>query len=138
MNYFLTKPTQRLLEHKRVYFFAALFWTLLVLFLSLVSFKSMPAVRIINADKYVHFIFYFIFVILWFLYLKKTNKPVHYILIKIFFMAIFYGILIELAQSFFTSTRKGDVLDVLANSTGAITASIMLYILHPFFIKGRL
>lgn len=125
---------QRLLVHKNIYFWIASFWTILVFYLCLVSFKNLPSVVIGSADKYVHFAFHFIFTILWFLYLNnkkiKLTKP----LIVVFFSSFFFGIVIEIAQTLFTTTRKGDVLDVLANTSGAIIA-ILVLILYNKYIK---
>ena len=48
---------------------------------------------------------------------------------KTFFLSLSYGVLIEIAQQLFTKTRQADVLDVLANITGAILAVILIKIL---------
>lgn len=72
-----------------------------------------------NKDKYVHFLFYFIFVSLWYLFLNKKNpNPKNKIVVLI--SAISFGILMEICQGLFTTTRTPDILDVLANSVGAI------------------
>jgi VanZ family protein len=129
---------KRLLAHKNLYLFLALSWTTLVFFLCLVSSGSLPSIsiKVAGFDKLVHFTFHFVFVILWFLYLKNRNiKPV---IVKIFLASLCFGILIEICQSLFTTTRQADVLDVLANATGAITAITILFLYHKFLKKDIL
>lgn len=138
MSYFPAKLMQRLLGHKNFYIALAVSWTFLILFLCLISFNNVPDVKISGADKYVHFTFYFGFVSLWSLYFKSRQRFSNAILLKVFCAAVVYGILIEFAQSIFTQTRKGDVLDVLANTVGAATAVFALYIYRNFFKKDSL
>ena len=45
---------------------------------------------------------------------------------------VVYGSLIEVGQAIFTTTRKADVLDVLANSVGTAAAVIVIYIFQHF------
>lgn len=44
-------------------------------------------------------------------------------------MSLFFGIMIELFQSYFTDTRSGDIMDVLANTTGSLLAILAIKIL---------
>jgi len=116
---------------KKIFFWLALAWTITIAVLCLVSFKKFPSVgKIANADKYVHATFHFIFTTLWYLYLKNRNPIANYRkpLIAILMLSFFYGILIELAQHFFTATRHADVKDVLANFSGGVLAVIMLIV----------
>jgi VanZ family protein len=112
-----------------IYLSAALIWTCSILFLCLASFSNLPDVGVENADKYVHFTFHFVFVNLWFLYFNSKNQKNSFKLILfIFFASFLLGILIELAQQVFTTTRKGDVFDIFANTTGAFSALILILI----------
>ncbi len=114
---------------KNIYLSASLIWTCSILFLCLASSSDLPDVGIENADKYVHFTFHFVFVNLWFLYFIYINKKNSFKLaLFIFFASFLLGILIELAQQAFTTTRKGDVFDFLANATGAFSALILILI----------
>lgn len=138
MNYFQVMTIKHLLEHNKFYFFLAICWTLLVFLLCLVSVGELPklSIKVSGIDKLVHFTFHFVFVILWSLYLKNRNiKPV---LLKIFFISLCFGILIEVCQSLFTTTRQADVMDVLANATGAFTAITILFLYHKFLKKDIL
>lgn len=138
-NYFQAKSMQNLLVRKYFYLWLAEFWTVLIAFLCLTSFKKLPSIGVKSADKYVHFTFYFVFTILWFLYFNNkplnSNKSSIALVTKVFFVAVLYGIGIEIAQSLFTTTRKGDVLDVIANTSGALGAVFILVLWGHYFIK---
>lgn len=138
MNYFQAKPIKRLLAHKFFSLWIAEIWTIIIAFLCLVQFGNLPRVGVKGADKYVHFTFYFVFTILWFLYFKNKNGTVKSNLLKVFFLALLYGVLIELAQSFFTLTRKADIWDVLANATGAFFAIVAILFYNTFLKKDIL
>jgi VanZ family protein len=117
------KITQRLLERK--YFYIAVFWTLLITYLSLITLEKKDAfmLTIPNKDKIVHFGFYFVFVFCWTNAIKpKLTKSK----IKIVFVAVLYGIIIEVFQSMFTETREADFFDAFANTYGAVTAYFFL------------
>jgi len=93
---------------------------------SLVSFNSVPKVKIIGNDKIVHFLFYLIFVILWGLAKKQSYFKIKYDLL-IVLIAIVYGIIIEVLQGVLTVTRQADFYDALANSLGAFLGFVCLY-----------
>jgi VanZ family protein len=122
---------------KNIYLSAALIWTCSILFLCLASFSNLPDVGLENADKYVHFTFHFVFVNLWFLYFNYKNQINSIKLaIFIFIFSIIFGVLIELAQRVFTTTRKGDFLDILSNVSGAFSA-LLLILVYFFAFKGK-
>ena len=105
----------------------AIFWTLLIAFLCLVQLNDMPSIGVSGADKYVHCAFHFGFTFLWSSYFWKTQKEIVIkTVFKVFLVSVTYGILIEFLQGAFTATRKADILDVLANTIGAILAVIAL------------
>ena len=138
-NYFQVKSMQNLLVRKYFYLWLAEFWTVLIAFLCLTSFKKLPSIGVKSADKYVHFTFYFVFTILWFLYFNNkpsnSNKSSKALVLKVFLASFFYGVFIEIAQSLFTTTRKGDLLDVIANTTGALGAVFILVLWGHYFTK---
>lgn len=113
--------------HKRkTYFVLAILWTSIVTILSLITIGDIgSSIPISNKDKYVHFSFYFIFVVFWFLFVKRTKitKKAKWIVL---FFAIGYGVLMEFCQGAFTTTRKPDILDVVANTLGAILGLIFI------------
>lgn len=126
------QPTQTLsVRNKRTYLLFALLWTIIVTILSLISINSNIGsfIKIENKDKYVHFTFYFVFVILWsqFVKSKGLNSKAK---LMILLSAMGYGILMEICQELFTKTRTADVLDVLANSLGAALGLIVVSMLN--------
>ena len=125
---------QLLSEHK--YFFLAVCWTILITTLSLVTIEKTPifALKVPFKDKIVHFVFYFVFVLLWSLSLKHKKKNMFFILL----VAIVYGIIIEGLQYAVTKNRTADFYDVLANSSGAIIAYIAFPIVMRFFSKAEI
>lgn len=114
------------------FFWLAIIWTVLITTASLVSFHSIPSVKIAGSDKTVHFLFYLVFVILWGLSRKQTYFNCKYILF-ILTSAISYGIIIEVLQGVLTSTRQADFYDVLANTAGATVGSIILLLVKSKF-----
>lgn len=120
---------------KNLFLFAALSWTFVILILCLASFNNLPNTSIQNADKYVHFTFHFVFVILWFLYCNiNLNTSTLNKISALFIVSLLFGILIEIAQQKFTITRKADFYDFLANTAGAFFATIIILI-YSFFNK---
>ena len=94
----------------------------MITILSLVSFKTNVIVAVENTDKLVHFSFYFILTLLFLRSLKKELKYKYLIVMSFSFV---YGIIIEVLQENFTSGRKGDFYDVLANLTGIVCAVML-------------
>ncbi len=132
-NYFQVMHIKNLLGHRKINFLLAIFWTLLIAVLCLISFKKLPTVKIGGADKYVHFTFHFVFTILWVTYFKSRNYSRS--IIKALIASVLYGILIEIAQELFTTTRKADIFDVLANTSGALNAILMIYFIKKIVPK---
>lgn len=107
-----------------------------VTFSSLFSFSGIGTSRfnIPHMDKAVHFTFYGVMVVLGYLAIPKSreqgignSKLLWYIVL----FAVLYGIIIEVLQHVATADRHGDLLDALANSTGAIVG--MLAVRFLFF-----
>ncbi|WP_158657074.1 VanZ family protein [Maribacter cobaltidurans] len=104
-----------------------------VTFSSLFSFKGVQmgsfAFNVPHVDKLVHFIFYFIMVILGFLALRNDFKhrfSLKRTLLWIVLFSIIYGIIIEVLQYTITVDRQGDILDALANSLGAFMGLLLV------------
>ena len=114
--------------HKKIYFWIALFWTLVVSFLCLTSSGNIPKIGILYLDKLIHVFFHFIFTVLWILFFKvqieRSNKWKPFLIS--FVLSFIFGITIEVCQELFTTTRSADVFDVLANVTGAILATVVM------------
>ena len=96
--------------------------------------KDIPKINMQNIDKVIHTILHFVFTTLWFLFLKKKlNSPNSFKpLLLAFVFSFFFGIVIELLQQFFTTTRKADVFDIVANLLGATLAVITIIFLNKY------
>ena len=110
------------------YIFIAVVWTILITVLSLITIEKTPSfvLQLPFKDKIVHFVFYFVFGILWSLGLKDKLARFRF---KVLFLAIIYGIVIEVLQEVLTKNRTADFYDVLANTLGAVFA----FFGYPFF-----
>ncbi len=121
---------KRLLAPNKYSIWLAILWTSILLILCFKTPSIEKKVYFPSADKIVHFTFYFVFVILWSRYLLYKNilskKSKSYLVI----IAILLGILIEIGQSILTTTRQADILDVVANSLGAL---IGIYAVSIFY-----
>ncbi len=125
------KNIKRLLVLKNIYLSAALIWTCFILILCLATFSNLPNLVVKNADKYIHFTFHFVFVIIWNIYINYNNLGNRLkSTILIFNSSVVFGVLIELMQQAFTSTRKFDIFDIFANTTGAFSALLIILIFH--------
>ncbi|MFC4817948.1 VanZ family protein [Flavobacterium sp. GCM10023249] len=129
-HYFQVMIIKRLLAPSQKSFWIALFWTLLIFYLSFKSPSAISKIDFFLADKLVHFSFYFGFVFLWYHYFYYKNKTKLIDKIVLVVLAIAMGIIIEFMQGHFTTTRQADVFDALANSLGAffgiLTAGMLL------------
>ncbi len=106
----------------------AVVYTLFITIGSFINPSALPKVGLSVSDKAVHFIAHFIFLCIWFLsvYFKKDKIKFKSTIFFIACISIIYGIIIEILQENFTSTREGDFLDILANIAGVFTAVIFL------------
>lgn len=118
----MLRPIKRLSERNA--FAIAILLTLFITFISLVSLKGMPQIKLENSDKIGHSIAYFLLSLSWFFALKKrfNNNLIITFLIS-------YGIIIEVLQEVLTTHRQGDFSDVLANSIGIILAYLLYQII---------
>ncbi|HLT51064.1 MAG TPA: VanZ family protein [Arenibacter sp.] len=107
--------------------------------LSLISFKGndiLPSLNIPHMDKLVHMGFYFGTSVLGILFIRERKRgmvPLQKTMLWTVVFAILYGIIIEVLQSVFTLDRSGDILDVLANSSGAILGCFLM----KFVFSGK-
>lgn len=113
---------------KNIFFWVAFCWTVVVGFFCLVPSNDIPTVTIPNFDKLVHTFFHFVFTILWFLFFKNQVKKKNQfkLLIVAVCFSLLFGLVIEVLQDKLTTTRSGDVFDILANLSGAIIAFIFV------------
>ena len=118
---------KRLLEHKKIWFGLATSWTVLIFILCLAKLNNLPSLGVKGMDKYVHFTFHFVFTFLWAIVVKSRSATIsNKKILNIILISLVMGITIEILQENFTTTRKADILDVIANLTGAIYAGILI------------
>lgn len=91
-----------------------------------------------NLDKLVHAFFHFVLTSFCFLFFKSRAIDANSFnpLIASFLFSVFFGIGIEIAQEVLTTTRHADILDVLANVSGA-TLAVVLVLLFGLNTKLR-
>lgn len=116
---------------KNIYFFSTIIWAAIISVFCLVQFKSVPLGTVSHLDKVVHAFFYFVLTFLLQLFLNesKANWSKKVVKTYSFVSAILFGIVIELVQETCTATRHADVLDVLANTAGALL-SIAVFVMY--------
>jgi VanZ family protein len=117
---------------ERSLLFLALLWTFGVTIGSLASLNNIPAVSISGIDKTAHFIFYFVFFILWYFGLRNKIVSKNFIFILVL-ITLFYGIGMEVLQANFTTNRQADLYDVLANTIGTFAGFLIGYFSEKTF-----
>jgi VanZ family protein len=74
----------------------------------------------IPIDKLVHVFIFLVLTFLWLLYVNSVlNDTKSILLLFILVASLFYGILIEVIQELYVSSRGAEVLDVIADLLGA-------------------
>lgn len=106
---------------------------MIIMYLSLAgsdNFNKVPFLNIPYFDKIAHFGMYFTFMAaLLFENRIKINGFKNYFILAL--IPLGYGILMEVCQGLFTSTRTPSFFDVLANSSGIIIAILIWYFVKP-------
>ena len=105
-------------------------WMTFIALLSLFSLPGdddVPKLDIPNADKVVHFLFYFVAAILGCFFLRERtrgalNRKRAILIVGV--SVIIYGTIIEVLQEVITLDRNGDIYDALANCCGAFFRGI--------------
>ncbi|WP_298498269.1 VanZ family protein [uncultured Algibacter sp.] len=122
---------------KKAAFIVALGYAITLGTVSLITLKDLPDVHISFADKIFHFLAYSIFALLWYLAFFYTfNLKKNKALIYAFILAVIFGIIIEILQDTMTVTRALDVYDALANTLGALIASVLIWINNRSQVKN--
>jgi len=121
---------------RKLWLFAALGWTLTILYFCLASSKSLSAFKVpfLGYDKVLHAGIFFTLVILWLLYYQSgivLSKKKYAVVALIVFL---YGVLIEILQKMLTQDRHADFFDVLANSVGIVLA-IFIFNIYTKIIR---
>ena len=97
------------------------------------TFDKVSFINIPNFDKIVHFVMYFVLMFVITFENRKTIKgPVNLVFIGL--IPFFYGILLEILQSFLTVNRTGSIYDALSDIAG-IMVSILFWLWLKAFRK---
>jgi VanZ family protein len=83
-----------------------------------------------GADKVMHFLMYFGFMSI-IVFENRKNIGKLQILLIAGLIPFFYGLLMELLQTWFTQTRSGSVSDMLFNLAGILFSVIIILIIRP-------
>ena len=123
----------------KIFLALAIAWTALITVLCLVSMEAMPGIQMPESDKTIHGLLYFFFTLFWYGYFRGnlSELEISRVLLFVFLVSGLYGVMIELAQAFFTETRQADINDVFANLTGSFIAVSILYILGKYREKQQ-
>ena len=120
----MLKPIKSLLENNAIYI--AVFFTICILFGSLVKSEFIVVESISVSDK-ISFIAYFLLMLSWlyaFFKREKFEENVKYIILGCFI----FGIIIEILQGVITSYRTASYLDIVANTIGVLLAVVIFHV----------
>ncbi len=102
----------RLSVQKQLTVFLAIVWTILIFVGCTLPGRHFSSVKLFNhADKVIHFVFFFIFFLLWYRY-----RPAKWLILV---LAILYGFGLEFYQANWVKGRSFDVWDGVADTFGA-------------------
>ena len=108
----------------KTYLFLAFIWTLLTLYLSLISARQAAKFNmwdILGIDKLGHLVFYTIFSFLWCMALARTQTTKK----NIFIFSVSFGVFMEICQLYLFNGRSFELYDVLANIVGSFIGVIL-------------
>ncbi|WP_160114721.1 VanZ family protein [Aquimarina sp. AU474] len=128
---------KKLLAHKYLVAQVVLY-TIVITWASLAKFVVPVDVEVKGSDKIGHFIAYFIFTVVWFLFFffsERRSENFTQSVVKASVICFFYGGLMELLQATLTNYRSSDWYDVLANTSGIIIAVILLKVFENKLIR---
>lgn len=106
------------------------FYTLSIIILSLVPVPNLkiPEFNLIQADKLIHFVMYFIMLLIW---VKSNILNDSSLRLKTFLVVFLISVSLELLQGTSFIKRYFEVADLIANSFGIIL-SYGLFVLYPY------
>lgn len=113
---------------------------LTVIYLSFFKPPETDLNEIANFDKLVHIGMYAgMSGMLWLEFLRahrRDNTPIWHAWVGAFACPILFSGVVELLQQYCTTYRGGDWMDFVANSTGAVLASVVaFYIIKPYYMR---
>lgn len=118
----------------------AVVYTLFITALSLVQLGDLSVGAFSPTDKMLHALAYFLLAFIWFFYYfmkKPQDFKVNPGFFKISLLVIVFGMLIEVLQGALTSYRQPDWADILANTTGVVTAVLFFIVFKSFLNRVK-
>ena len=117
----MQNPIKSLLESKQL-LVVCIFYSVFITIIFLLPTKEISKLfdTFIPIDKLVHVVIFLVLSFLWLFYVNSVLndiKPI--VLFFILAVCLFYGILIEVTQELYVSSRGADVLDVIADLLGS-------------------
>lgn len=111
--------------------FSVLFvsWVVLITCLSLIDLSPRDdGLEIPYLDKLVHFTFYLVFVLLGCLAFNLNENKIKLTkgLLILIICAVLYGLIIEALQDVLPVDRSAELLDILANTIGALVGGLLI------------
>ncbi|MEP6845380.1 MAG: VanZ family protein [Panacibacter sp.] len=114
---------------KIIAFIPGLVWIILIFILLTMPGSDIPSndfFDLIYFDKWVHIGLFGILTMFWSYPLLKLGWIPVKIFLLIASLATFYGIIMEFVQKYFTTSRSFDIVDILADTSGAFIAALFL------------
>lgn len=114
------------------YFVPAILWFIVTIILLTLPGKDLPQSSLFDIpyfDKWVHLVMFFLLTTLFcfpFSTIRTKRSIIAAVFLKIGLCVILYGIIMEIVQQFFTSTRSFDVVDILFDSVGTLLGSLAI------------
>lgn len=112
--------------------------SLIILYLSLAGSLTINRINFINVsyiDKIGHFGLYFILMAVIIIEHRSSFFNTRQLLL-IALIPFSFGILMELMQMYFTTDRKGEILDAISNCAGIAVALYLWLIFKPYYKQG--
>jgi VanZ family protein len=119
-------------------FIPAVIWFIVIFILLVMPNNDIPSNNffdLIHFDKLVHGGIFGLLVWLTSFPFFKTNYVSLSLFIKITLGAILYGVAMEFVQKYLTTDRDYDILDMVADSVGAILACIFINLIYKRWAK---
>ncbi|SEL19859.1 Predicted lipoprotein [Aquimarina amphilecti] len=126
---------------RRYLLWLAVLYTCVITWLSLAKVLIPVDIKVEGSDKIGHFLAYFVFAIVWFLFFFFSRKQSMSFSKSLLISAVFaflFGLLMEFCQDTLTSYRNSDWNDVLANTSGIVLAVIVMIMLKNKLVSFRI
>ncbi len=122
---------------KKVILVVTISYTIFLAVVSLIKLDNLPDINVSFGDKIFHFGAYAVLAFLWFYtFLLQFKVAFKKAIFRAVIFSILFGIILEVLQGSMTAYRALDVYDALANSLGALLASLVIWFTKSFHVKN--